>query len=156
MPPAKPRPAEVAAQAKKTYIPFIEQNYPQWPPGSYLYEDANPYRVPPGTGKEGRLRVAVIDGEPVDVTLDWFNYNYRTSGNATRIPVVNMANDKRPGGDWESGLMAPEENFCRRSNLYHSLTTSTSGRSHYQHGNPPYTQLGIPPLGGIYSPCVGN
>lgn len=100
-----------------------------------------------------KLRVAVIDGDPVDVALDWHDSNVKTSAGKgrenERIPVVSMANEKRAGGDWESGLLAPEECLCRRSNLVRALTTpwghSNQG-SHYP----------IPPTGGLYSPHVGT
>ena len=37
MPPSKPKPSEIAAEAKKTYIPYIRQNYnTQWPAQSFL------------------------------------------------------------------------------------------------------------------------
>lgn len=37
MPPAKPKPSEIAAEAKKQYIPWIRQTYSsQWPSTSYL------------------------------------------------------------------------------------------------------------------------
>ncbi|KAM3076276.1 hypothetical protein ACMFMF_005610 [Clarireedia jacksonii] len=36
------------------------------------------------------------------------------------------AHEKRPGGDWEAGVMQPEECLCRRSTLYASLTTPAS------------------------------
>lgn len=37
MPPIKPKPSEIAAEAKKTYIPYIRQNYgTQWPAQSFL------------------------------------------------------------------------------------------------------------------------
>jgi hypothetical protein len=37
MPPAKPKPSEIAAETKKTYIPWIRQNLSaDWPSTSYL------------------------------------------------------------------------------------------------------------------------
>ena len=37
MPPSKPKPSEIAAEAKKTYIPYIRQNLSShWPSTSYL------------------------------------------------------------------------------------------------------------------------
>ncbi|KAI9723755.1 MAG: hypothetical protein M1812_001055 [Candelaria pacifica] len=154
MPQAKPKPSEVAAEAKKTYIPYIEQRLPEYPIKSYLHPDSSDIRVAPDVGQEKRLRVAVIDGDPVEVALDWYEYNVNTqqkelSDGATipRIPIVNMANEKRAGGDWESGLMAPEENLCRRSNLVHALITPWAAR-------PPQPHYPMPQKGGIYSPSV--
>ncbi len=157
MPLAKPKPSEIAAEAKKTYIPYIEQKFPHYPVKSVLHLDSSLLRVAPNQSTETRLRVAVIDGDPVDVALDWYEYNVKnpsatTDGlmyAATRIPVVNMANEKRAGGDWESGLMAPEESLCRRSNLVHALTTTWDPY-------PTYAHYPIPTKGGIYSPYVGR
>ncbi|KAI9868318.1 MAG: hypothetical protein M1813_005761 [Trichoglossum hirsutum] len=155
MQPAKPKPSEVAAEAKRTYIPYIEQNFSQFPATSRGYPDSSTIRIKPNQGNQRRrLRVAVIDGGPVDVALDWYDYERKSAQRdianginrplPTAIPVVNMANEKRPGGDWESGLMAPEENLSRRSNLVHTLVTTNTGYSHYP----------IPQTGGIYSPHV--
>lgn len=156
MPLAKPKPSEIAAEAKKTYIPYIEQKLPEYPRKSVLHVDSHSLRITPGQSNETRLRVAVIDGDPVDVALDWYEYNLKNPAATTngsvqavkRIPVVNMANEKRAGGDWESGLMAPEECFCRRSNLVHALTTPWDPY-------PAYAHYPIPTKGGIYSPYVG-
>ncbi|KAI9798148.1 MAG: hypothetical protein M1825_005409 [Sarcosagium campestre] len=158
MPHSKPKPAEIAAEAKRTFLPYIEQVLSHYPANSYVYGDTSAIRVPLGSGKERRLRVAVIDGDPIDVALDWYEANVKSSApmpppNSTRqaevtqIPVVNMANEKRPGGDWESGLMAPEESFCRRSNLFRALTTPIE--THSGTSNHP-----IPQKGAIYSPHV--
>ena len=161
MPQAKSKPSEIAMEAKKTYIPYIEQKLPQYPPRSLLHPDSTKLIV---TSKENsstsRPRVAVIDGDPVDVALDWYEYERKnsshrlsTSASSTeqnKIPIVNMANEKRAGGDWESGLIAPEENLCRRSNLVHCLTTPWAPSSQ------PSPNYPIPTTGGIYSPCVGR
>ncbi|MCJ1392415.1 hypothetical protein MMC18_005282 [Xylographa bjoerkii] len=158
MPTLKPKPSEIAAEAKRTYIPYIEQHYPQYPSKSFLHLDSSLMRLSPGkSSPQRRLRVAVINGDPIDVALDWHDYDRGTSARegassrhgqeATPIPVVNMANEKRPGGDWESGVLAPEENMCRRSNLVHCLNstwTASLGSSNYP----------IPTTGGIYSPYV--
>lgn len=41
---------------------------------------------------------AFIEGDPVDVALSWA----ADSNIEGEIPVISMANDKRPGGDWEA------------------------------------------------------
>ena len=158
MPQAKLKPSDVAAEAKRTYIPYIEHKLPQFPPQSCLYPDSSKLRANRGcpNREKRKLRIAVIDGDPVDVALDWHDYNVKNNvkdyaaggGSSERIPVVNMANEKRAGGDWESGLVAPEECLCRRSNLVHALTTPSkpaAQNSHYP----------LPTTGGIYSPHVG-
>ena len=156
MPPLKPKPSEIAAEAKRTYLPYIEQKFPQYPIKSFLHPDSEELRVLPSKDSlSRRLRVAVIDGDSVDVALDWHDYDVNNRpGSASlshepiRIPVINMANEKRAGGDWESGLIAPEENLCRRSNLVQCLTAPGG---HSQPSNFP-----MPTKGGIYSPYVGE
>ena len=156
MPQAKSKPSEIAAEAKRLYIPHVAQTLPQFPARSILYPDSSKMTdIPRPSGK--RLRVAVIEGEPVDVALDWHDSNCpdSTAGNALKstisgssIPVVNMANEKRPGGDWESGLLAPEECLCRRSTLSQALgapCSPTPKASHYP----------LKTTGGLYSPSVG-
>ena len=155
----KLKPSDIAAEAKRTYIPYIDQKLPQFPTKSLLHPDTTKLRIPSSDKSSSkRPRVAVIDGDPIDVALDWHEYNCRNSSrsNAARdhpaepcIPVVNMANEKRAGGDWESGLIAQEENLCRRSNLVHCLTTPWTTSTQ----NPNYP---IPTKGGIYSPNVGE
>src|SRR2546430_168668 len=148
MPPSRPKPSEIAAEAKRIYIPWIarnfERSYPAW---SVLYTDSFAITVNPKMKTSTWPRVAVMEGDPVDVALSWYQYNNQGSGQRTQIPVVNMANEKRPGGDWESGLMAPEECLARRSNLVRALPTpyQAGSREHYP----------IPQRGGIYSPSVG-
>ena len=158
MPQSRLKPSDIAAEAKRTYIPYIDQKLPQFPTKSMLYSDSTKLRnLPNNKSGTRRPRVAVIDGDPIDVALDWWEYNRRngetgttpdSASGAMGIPVANMANDKRPGGDWESGLLAPEENMCRRSNLAHCLTSTWTPSS--QCSNYP-----IPTVGGIYSPSVG-
>ncbi|EWC47984.1 hypothetical protein DRE_02866 [Drechslerella stenobrocha 248] len=62
--------------------------------------------------------------------------------------VLNTANEKTPGGQWEGAVFAPEEALARRSNLVQSLTTSIDGadasRVHYP----------LPEKGGLFSPRV--
>jgi len=37
---SKPKAPEIAAEAKKIYIPYIKQKYPQWDTTSYLIADS--------------------------------------------------------------------------------------------------------------------
>ena len=157
MPQQKLKPSEIAAEAKRIYFPYIEQEFPQYSTRSYFYGDSSEICLPLRKDPKLRPRVAVIDGDPVDVALDWHDYNHKddimtgTNGHVKDgggIPVVSMANEKRAGGDWESGLIAPEECLCRRSNLVRTLTTPLDSSRHISH-------YPIPPTGGIYSPSVG-
>jgi len=157
MPNHRQKPSDIAVEAKRQYIPYIAQRYQQYPPHSFLHTEARPIPTASASSRDSashRLRVAVIEGDPVDVALDWYDceLNQKEVGGSPRsnrlhrIPVVNMANEKRPGGDWELGLLAPEEDLCRRSNLIHCLTTPWADGNG---GNYP-----IPVHGGIYSPHV--
>ena len=150
MPQAKQKPSDIAAEAKRMFIPYVEQKMPHWRPHSLFYGESSELRISPRFDVKRKLRVAVIDGDPVDVALDWHDMNSAdrpSEKDRGSIPIVSMANEKRAGGDWESGLLAPEECLCRRSNLFRALTTPWDSRqpSHYP----------IPPTGGIYSPHVG-
>lgn len=172
MPAAKPRPSDIAAEAKRLYLPHVARHHPQFPARSIAYSDAakllqrRPSLVSNtsstgtsyGEGPRSRkLRLAVIDGDPIDVALDWHDSNCsdsasgstaRSSVAGSTIPVVNPANEKRAGGDWETGLMAPEECLCRRSTLAAALVNpfASTNAAHYP----------IRQTGGIYSPSVGE
>ncbi|CAJ2509066.1 Uu.00g140920.m01.CDS01 [Anthostomella pinea] len=143
MPSSKPKPSEVAAETKRHYIPAIRSEYAhQWPTHSYLFQKPleqiplnSLSQLPPPP------EFYVCPGDPVDFTIDW---KERVS---TRIPFICAANDKRPGGDWETGVVGYEERLCRRSNL--SATLSTPGPGSEVDYNYP-----IPSEGGIYSEYV--
>lgn len=90
-----------------------------------------------------------MEGDPVTYALGWYQEMAKTDEDFQRIPVVNVANEKRAGGDWESGLMAPEECFARRSNLVHALTMPWNAQMNREENFYP-----IPQKGGIYSPQV--
>lgn len=161
MPGSKLKPSDVASDAKRQYIPYCALKYPQYKANSVLVAQARELRPESAdsAGSSGsRLKVAVIEGDPVDVAFEWYEHEKAISDKAQRdnsgryatdlqpIPVVNAANERRPGGDWELGLMASEENFCRRSNLVQCLVTPWPG-SQQPH-------FPIPQYGAIYSPSV--
>lgn len=68
-------------------------------------------------------------------------------GPRIRIPFLCAANERRPGGDWETGCSGYEEKLCRRSNL--SATLSTPDPRGYESSHYP-----IPSDGGILSDAV--
>ena len=157
MPQAKVKPSDIAAEAKRLYIPHVAAEFPQFPARSVSYPDTAGLKSIPRSNCE-KLRVAVIDGDPVDVALDWHDANCKESAagsassssvSGSSIPVVNMANERRPGGDWESGLIAPEECLCRRSTLAQALISPLSN-------SPKALHYPIRTTGGIYSPHVGR
>lgn len=54
------------------------------------------------------ISTAVIEGDPVDVAIELGI----TIGKPDQVALVNMANDKRAGGDWEAG---------KSIHLFHSI-----------------------------------
>lgn len=68
-------------------------------------------------------------------------------GPRVRIPFICAANERRPGGDWETGCVGYEEKLCRRSNL--SATLNTPWPNSPEPNNYP-----IPSQGGILSDAV--
>jgi len=42
--------------------------------------------------------LAFMERDPVDLAIEWSN------GEKPLIPVIMPAHDKRPGGDWETGM----------------------------------------------------
>ncbi|KAI1813691.1 hypothetical protein GGS20DRAFT_468032 [Poronia punctata] len=144
MPSSKPKPIDVAAEAKKQYIPLIRDEYAhQWPTYSYLFQkpiEQIPLQ-PLGPSFSPSPEFYVCSGDPVDFTIGW---KKRVN---TRIPFICAANDKRAGGDWETGVVGYEERLCRRSTL--SATLSTPGPGSQVDCNYP-----IPSEGAIYSEFV--
>ena len=159
MPAPKPKPSEIAVEAKRTYIPYIEQKYPDLPARSFAYSDVEQLAIASDGQTSGRkLRVAVIDGDFVDVALKWNqeecrsqcqDFKRRVSPQELRIPLVLPVDEKRAGGDWESGSMAPEETLSRRSNLVHCLSRNRSAIDET-------AAYPIPSKGGLYCPHVGE
>ena len=99
-----------------------------------------------------------MDADPVDVALQWNHedgryktqdLNHTISSGELRIPLILPVDEKRAGGDWESGSMAPEENLSRRSNLVRCLARIRTPVADFQ-------TYPIPSKGGIYSPQVGE
>lgn len=164
---SKPKPAEVAHEAKKHYIPLIRAQYAHiWNTYSYFYD--HPLTQINFGEIERPLNVSaprfckfkpvwllsfpsqflmrdpdVYQGDPVDCALGWQDRD------GFRVPFICAANDKRPGGDWETGVVGYEERLCRRSTL--SATLATPGPGSHLHDHYPITLHG-----GIYSESVGE
>ncbi|KAI1396792.1 hypothetical protein F4819DRAFT_116198 [Hypoxylon fuscum] len=145
MPSSKPKPSEVAAETKRHYIPAIRNEYAhQWPTHSYLFQQ--PLEQIPLQSSFSGLSPSppefyICTGDPVDFAINW------REKVSIRIPFICAANDKRPGGDWETGVVGYEERLCRRSNL--SAALGTPGPESQIESNYP-----IPSEGGIYSQFV--
>ncbi|KAI0129081.1 hypothetical protein BJ170DRAFT_359159 [Xylariales sp. AK1849] len=144
MPSSKVKPSEVAASVKKNEIPLIKARYAdRWPTYSYLYQQPTEQIVLTRPDNQGLPPPAfsIHVADPADFTTNW------ESETGDRIPFVCAANDKRPGGDWETGVVGYEERLCRRSTL--SATLSTPGPGSLIESNYP-----IPSEGGIISEFV--
>ncbi|KAH8673469.1 hypothetical protein BX600DRAFT_508731 [Xylariales sp. PMI_506] len=144
MPSSKPKPSDVAAEAKRNEIPKIKSRYADiWPTHSYLYPNPTE-QIQLNRSMENNLLPPIFSvhhGDPVDFTINW------ETESQTRIPFICTANDKRPGGDWETGVVGYEERLCRRSNL--SATLGTPGPGSAVDSNYP-----IPSEGGVFSEFV--
>lgn len=144
MPQSKPKPSDIALEAKRKYIPSLEASE-QWRvymSGSLLIRDTD--EVPVGDDKRtnGRPRVTVEDSDPVNTVIGARQYG--------AMALANTANEKKAGGDWESGFTAAEECLARRSTLVHAL------KHNQQTGGKADRFYPIPQRGAIYSPHVGK
>jgi uncharacterized protein (TIGR02452 family) len=147
---SRTRPSDVASAAKRTYIPMLEKNFREFLQGSTLIEDTACMKVDSSNRTYGRPRVTVEAYDPIDCAIHLKNFYIAQGQPERRIVVVNTANEKRPGGDWESGLTAPEECFARRSTLVHALNKPFAAG--YVAASKQYP---IPQTGGVYSNSVG-
>lgn len=147
------KPSEVAADTKRNFIPLLNASYADnFPPYSILYRQ--PCLQLPVTRRGQSTRppfFRVEHGDPVMRALYYAAMDTQTSeesgGHRIRIPFICAANERRPGGDWETGSTGYEEKLCRRSNLSATLATplpQTGEESNYP----------IPLTGGIFSDAV--
>ncbi|PHH80276.1 hypothetical protein CDD82_1878 [Ophiocordyceps australis] len=129
------KPSEVAAETKRYLIPMIREHYIRThahPPFSTLYD--NPlsqlciHRRIPGTRPPIFYFVA---DDPVSTALSYAAKDTWASqangGPRIHVPFICAANERRPGGDWETGCAGYEEKLCRRSNLSAILSTPKPG-----------------------------
>ncbi|CUS11251.1 unnamed protein product [Tuber aestivum] len=118
------------------------QNYSFQPNNSQT--PANPFPFPPPSSYTHTYSNRALSGQrapPVHFQ------SMGEGGMSNRILVLNTANEKKPGGEWEGGVLSQEEGFARRSNLIQALTT-TDPRSGLQ------TYYPLENTSGIYSPNV--
>jgi hypothetical protein len=144
--------SDIVAEAKRHYIPYItrylwDNQRSGLTSGTEVYADTEELDMTDCEKMGNRPLVAVVEGDLVDVALQWQSHSSCTGGSC---PVVNMANANKPGGDWETVTNGPEESIARRSNLAQALKTPL-GEYHPTSANYP-----IPDAGGLYSPCVGQ
>ncbi|POR31582.1 Uncharacterized protein TPAR_08207 [Tolypocladium paradoxum] len=147
------KPSEVAADTKRNFIPMVNANYAEaFPPYSILYRQPTTQleiqRRTLGTRPPNFVFVAE---DPVMTAISQGAVDSQASeaagGPRVRIPFICAANERRPGGDWETGCSGYEEKLCRRSNL--SATLSTPWPNTGEASNYP-----IPSRGGILSDSV--
>ena len=143
MPPHKCKPVEIAVKAKNIYIPYIKGVLPQFLATSHLYPNSATVLLASVGLSTGQLCIMVINSNAVNVALDWYKANVNkarstriNSIGAPSLPqilVLNMANDKHTGGNWEAGLLVPKECFCWCSNLIIALTSIIVSMCHLQY-----------------------
>ncbi|CAI4217555.1 unnamed protein product [Parascedosporium putredinis] len=92
---------------QKYYIPHIKKHYAAtWPTVSYLYhQPLQQLSVPrPLSSFPSPPDFHVCAGDPVDFALRLAASETARTGEVVRVPFVCAANEKRPGGDWETGV----------------------------------------------------
>lgn len=150
--PSRVRPSEVAADTKRNFIPLVKATYSElFPPYSVLYvQPMQQLAISRRTLSTRPPAFRVEVGDPVMRAICYGAMETQTSeqkgGPRVRIPFICAANERRPGGDWETGCSGYEEKLCRRSNL--SATLSTPWPNTTPNNYP------IPSEGGILSDSV--
>ncbi|KAF7548873.1 hypothetical protein G7046_g8520 [Stylonectria norvegica] len=146
------RPSEIAADTKRNFIPMVKKNYAEiFPPYSYLYRQPlaqlSIQRQPSTRPPVFRMEM----GDPVMKALAYAAMDTQASeaagGPRVRVPFICAANERRPGGDWETGCVGYEEKLCRRSNLSATLNSPWPN-------SPEVANYPIPSQGGILSDSV--
>ncbi|KAA8913612.1 hypothetical protein FN846DRAFT_771813 [Sphaerosporella brunnea] len=146
MPTNRQKAAAVAADTRARFSELPQKTGTD--PTSYFYPSSSSLPILPEESRFS-LRSAVIQGDPLDIAVDWQIYSFQQPSSG--ILVLNTANEKKPGGDWEGGLLGlgAEESLARRSNLVQTLLATDSVET----GVTSYYPL--PQMGGIYSPnCI--
>ncbi|KAG6003075.1 hypothetical protein E4U43_000973 [Claviceps pusilla] len=147
------KPSEIAADTKRNFIPLINANYAElFPPFSFLYRQPTTELEISRHNLSTRPPVFRVEvGDPVMAAISYAAADTQASeargGPRVRIPFICAANERRPGGDWETGCSGYEEKLCRRSNL--SATLSSPWPNTHVESNYP-----IPTTGGILSDAV--
>ncbi|SPO07600.1 uncharacterized protein DNG_10295 [Cephalotrichum gorgonifer] len=127
---SKPKASEVAAETKKYFIPLVRKKYAStWPTMSYLYhQPLRQLSIPRCLSNfPSPPTFHVTCGDPVDFAMRMAASETDRTGEEVRVPFICAANEKRPGGDWETGVAGYEERLCRRSTLSAALSTPAPG-----------------------------
>ena len=147
------RPSDIAADTKRHFIPMVKAHYgDMWPPVSTLYPaplDQLPLSRHCMSISPPSFRVEM--GDPVSRAIFYGMAETDASGARggprIRVPFICAANERRPGGDWETCCAGYEERLCRRSNLFATLSSPDSA-------SPTDNHFPIPLKGGILSEHV--
>ncbi|GJN82958.1 hypothetical protein PLIIFM63780_006504 [Purpureocillium lilacinum] len=151
--PGRVKPSEVAADTKRNFIPMVSASYADvFPPFSVLYRHPTAQLdIPRRTLSTRPPAFHFVAEDPVMAAISYGAADTQASeaagGGRVRIPVICAANERRPGGDWETGSSGYEEKLCRRSNLSATLSAPWPGS-----GEP--SNYPIPSTGGILSDSV--
>jgi uncharacterized protein (TIGR02452 family) len=121
----------VAADTKKNFIPTVREQYAEiFPPYSTLYRQPNEQILIQRRTFNTRPPLFRFEaGDPVMRAI-WYasmDTSERADGSRVRVPFICAANERRPGGDWETGCAGYEERLCRRSNLSATLSSPWPG-----------------------------
>ncbi|KAL5601417.1 hypothetical protein BROUX41_002596 [Berkeleyomyces rouxiae] len=112
-----PRPNDIASQTKRRYIPTIIDKYSKrWPQYSTTYrasDYASDQRLVPSAPQPPTFIVEAND--PVSSVV------YHSHVQDQPFAYLCGAHAKKPGGDWDTGVLGSEEELCRRSSLSASL-----------------------------------
>lgn len=117
------RPSDVAADTKRNFIPAVRSKYSEtYPPVSHIYRHpATALEITRRTCNTRPPAFYVEMADPVSKTISCSMSDSQASeaqgGPLVRVPFISAANERRPGGDWETGCSGYEEKLCRRSNL---------------------------------------
>lgn len=150
---SKPRPSEIAADTKRNFIPLISAKYADtFPPYSTLYSQPVLELSIKRYSTSTQPPIFVVEsGDPAMKAIEYSHRDTENSlsagGARIRVPLICTANERRPGGDWETGSHTYEERLCRRSNLAATLNSPWPTRRN--ESNYP-----IPSTGGILSDAV--
>lgn len=148
------KPSEVAADTKRNFIPLVKASYAEaYPPFSVLYpHPTTQLEVPRRTLSTRPPAFVLVAEDPVTAAISYGAMDSRRSqaagGGRVRVPFICAANERRPGGDWETGCAGYEERLCRRSNLSATLSSPWPGSS------PAASHYPIPSAGGVMSDAV--
>lgn len=147
------RPSDIAADTKRNFIPLVKRSYSNvFPQYSILYHQPIAQLSIHRRSSTRPPSFHIEMGDPVMRALAYSARDTEASevagGPRIRVPFICAANERRPGGDWETGCTGYEEKLCRRSTLSAALSAPHPD-SHVSSTNYP-----IPSQGGILSDSV--